>query len=539
MPRLLTILGLLVSVGGCETVSRLGDWCDAQFCPQTPVTAPDGGGGREHPPSRDEVCEQGLWGCQWKDPRQQSFLKPEAPTTAEFGSAVVLSADGQTLVAGAPRENRGGRGIDPLPVSNSRPDSGAAFVFRRQGSSWVQEAYLKASNSQAWTRFGSALALSADGNTLAVGAPTEKSNARGVDGDQTDTSLSEAGAVYVFERQASGWVQRAYVKATNTEQGDFFGAAVALSGDGRTLSVGAPFEASGSRGVDGNQNDNSAVGAGAVYMYRRQASGVWVATHYLKASNADALDSFGAKLAFSGDGHTLAVGAPAEDGCGNGVNPAATTNDCSNRGAVYVFEFQAESWTQKAYVKPRPVPGLGFGEALALSDDGALLAVGAPGDGDVAANLDLQSAGEVPLFRRLPTGWAPGDILRASPFGRSDHFGFSLSLSSEGSALVVGAPGEDGAAYGANGDASSNLTFESGAAYLWVRNAGGWTQMAYLKASNTRRGAEFGEAVAISGDAATVAIGSALETTESSGVNGAQLPDGHTEVGAVYVWLPR
>jgi hypothetical protein len=131
------------------------------------------------------------------------------------------------------------------------------------GTAWMQEAYLKASNSGAEDRFGTSVALS--GNTLAVGASLEDSAAQGVGGNQDDNSASASGAVYVFLRTGTAWLQEAYLKASNSDSVDVFGHTVALSGD--TLAVGAIYEASAAQGVGGNQDDNSAADSGAVYVF--------------------------------------------------------------------------------------------------------------------------------------------------------------------------------------------------------------------------------------------------------------------------------
>ncbi len=118
---------------------------------------------------------------------------------------------------------------------------------------FAQEAYIKASNTDADDRFGRSVALSGDGNTLAVGAAQETSAATGVNGDQADNNARFAGAVYVFTRDSGGvWTQQAYIKASNTDRVDRFGRSVALSGDGNTLAVGAFGERSAATGVNGD-----------------------------------------------------------------------------------------------------------------------------------------------------------------------------------------------------------------------------------------------------------------------------------------------
>jgi len=185
----------------------------------------------------------------------------------QFGWSVALSADGSTLAVGAIWEDSNATGIGGDQADNSASQAGAVYVFSRAGSTWSQQAYIKASNTNAGDQLGTALALSADGSTLAVGAVFEDSNATGIGGNQADNSAREAGAVYVFSRAGSVWSQQAYIKASNTNADDYFGFSLALAADGSTLAVGAFREASNATGIDGNQADNSAAGAGAVYVY--------------------------------------------------------------------------------------------------------------------------------------------------------------------------------------------------------------------------------------------------------------------------------
>src|SRR5262249_14416579 len=150
-----------------------------------------------------------------------------------FGISLALSGD--TLVVGAPDETSSAIGINGDQNNHDRPSSGAAYVFVRSGTTWTQQAYIKASNPDEVDQFGSSVALS--GDTLAVGAFNEQSAATGVNGDQRDNSVTGAGAVYVFVRSGITWVQQAYIKASNPGGNNWFGLSVALSGD--TLAVGA------------------------------------------------------------------------------------------------------------------------------------------------------------------------------------------------------------------------------------------------------------------------------------------------------------
>ena len=99
---------------------------------------------------------------------------------------------------GTNSEDSNATGVNGNQADNSASDSGAVYVFTRSGSSWSQQAYVKASNTEANDNFGISVALSADGNTLAVGAYGEDSNATGINGNQADNSASSSGAVYVY-----------------------------------------------------------------------------------------------------------------------------------------------------------------------------------------------------------------------------------------------------------------------------------------------------------------------------------------------------
>ena len=118
-------------------------------------------------------------------------------------------------------------------------------------SSLQQVAYIKASNAEAYDHFacgggsqghtGNSVALSADGSTMAIGAPCETGGATGINGNQNDNSMYASGAVYVFIRQGDSWTQQAYVKASNPGQSDHFGSSVVLSRDGNMMAVAAHF----------------------------------------------------------------------------------------------------------------------------------------------------------------------------------------------------------------------------------------------------------------------------------------------------------
>ena len=241
-----------------------------------------------------------------------------------FGIAVALSGDGKTLAVAASLEDGGDAGIDGSGADNSITNSGAVYVYVRQGKQWALQAFLKSSNPGASDFFGSALSLSADGNTLAVGASGEDSNAIGTNGNQASNAAINSGAVYVFQRSNGSWAQTTYLKATNTAAGASFGSVVAVSGDGNTLVVGAPGESGNATGANSVPADYSATDSGAAYVYRRTATS-WFIQAYLKSNQADINDDFGHAVAISHDGNRVAVGAPWKTGTPPAwVAPSAT-----------------------------------------------------------------------------------------------------------------------------------------------------------------------------------------------------------------------
>ena len=183
---------------------------------------------------------------------------------------VALSDDGNTLLSAALDEDCLATGVNPKECDNDRKadrSAGAAYIFVRNGTTWSEQAFIKASNSGANDWFGSRSALSGDGNTAAFGASLEDSSGRGVDGKQDDDKAPESGAVYFFRRNGTTWSQQHYVKAANADAYDEFGGSVALSRDGRTMVVAAHSEDSSSHGVGGNQADNGSAEAGAAYVF--------------------------------------------------------------------------------------------------------------------------------------------------------------------------------------------------------------------------------------------------------------------------------
>lgn len=406
--------------------------------------------------------------------------------------------------------------------------------------------YIKASDTTADDRLGMAVALSADGTMLAIGAPFEDSAAEGralgqeTGGNaiddcadalhlQTNCAIN-SGAVYVYTRGSAGWSQQAMIKTPTPRGGDKFGAALALNTDGSVLAIGAPEE-------DGVVHDT-----GAVHIYAR-AGTVWTHEDAVTATNPGFENFFGRSIALSGSGEVLVVAAPHEDSAETGVHAAAGGNqandctavppvNCANRaGAVYAFT-RSSGWTPQAYIKPHNTNQYDeFGTSIALSADGRVLAVGA-----VLQPTGAAQEGAVYLFDGA-AGWAQLQMIKAANRDHNDRFGSAVALSADGGRLAIGADSED------SDDASDpsinvGVNYDGGAVYVYTRDTGGvWQSEAYLKAAAISGGDKFGVVVSLSSDGNTLAVGAPFEDSAQTGIGGSNAddPSGNNS-GGVYVY---
>jgi len=396
---------------------------------------------------------------------------------------------------------------------------GAAYVFIRSASEWKQQAYLKASNAGNSDEFGRSAAIS--GNTIVIGAPYQSPTGNGISGG--------AGAAYVFVFSDGQWTEQAILRASNAGVSDEFGAAVAVSED--TILVGAPGEDSNAVGVQGDGTNNSIAQAGAAYVFVREA-GVWSQQAYLKASN-NRRGPFGAGGAFGKsvaiEGNTLVVGAREENSDATGINGNGANNNAPGSGAAYVFVRSSGAWTQAAFVKASTVRSADqFGEAVALS--GNTLVVLAPSADSKPAIFGREGAAYV--YVREGNQWSERASFGPGTGKFGDFFGSSLGLS--GDQILIGSMGDSSNATGVNADGTNESASRSGAAFLFSREGATWTQAAYIKAGIVDPRDEFGSSVAISGD--TIVIGARGESSSARQVNGSATDNGAANAGAAYVF---
>jgi hypothetical protein len=493
----------------------------------------------------------------WK---QESYIKASNNDSGgdQFGNSVSISVD--TLAVGAPRERSNQTSITNGTTSSSNNSviyTGAVYVYKRSGTSWVQEAYIKAVNSDTYDEFSK---VSISGDTLVVGVPFEDSNQTTItNGDSASSDNSNgllsassgSGAVYVYKRTGTTWVQEAYIKASNNDADDGFGYSISISGD--TLAVGAGAEDSNQTTITNGDNassDNSNAGSGAVYVYKRTGT-TWVQEAYIKAANNDAGDGFGYSISLLGD--TLVVGAANETSNENTItngDNASSNNSNARSGAVYVYKRTGTSWAQEAYIKAvNSASYNSFGTSVSISDD--TIAVGASGErsnlatitnGTTIANFsgDSSYSGAVYVYKRTGTSWAWEAFIKAVNKDEQDWFGSVVSIS--GDTLAVGTGKErSNQTTITNGDnaSSDNSNAGSGAVYVYKRTGTTWVQEAYIKAANNDVSDTFGNSVSSSGDTVVVgATGEASNLKTITNGDNASSDNSFNYGGAVYVYTP-
>ena len=359
--------------------------------------------------------------------------------------------------------------------------------------------HLQASDAAEGDVFGAAVALSRDGNTLAVGADLKTANG-------AQEAVPAAGSVYVYTRTPQGWREQARLLAPLPTSGSGFGHSLTLSDDGSRLAVGAPFESHAAA----RAGESLAGDQGVVYVFERSDSG-WSQPARLLASNAASFDWFGMSLSFAGAGDALAVGAHRHDA--RDAQGARTDS-----GAVYVFARTAAGWTeQAALTAAHAVDGAQLGKSVALSQDGQTLAAAAHASG----------LGAVHLFRRDGALWREQAVVAAANATPQNPLGSQIALSADGTTLAVGASAPEG---------TEARQRSAGSAYVFVNQAGKWRQTARLRASNSRTGDAFGERLSLSADGRVLAVSAVNESSAARGLGGEQADATAQAAGAVYVY---
>ncbi|MFL0352850.1 T9SS type A sorting domain-containing protein [Xanthomarina sp. GH4-25] len=350
------------------------------------------------------------------------------------GSAVSLSSDGSVVAIGAPYSNSS-KGL-------VRIYENVSGVWTQVGSSISGEAFNDYS--------GESVSLSSDGSIVAIGAPYNNGN-----GDRS-------GHVRVYENVSGVWMQVGQdIDGEATE--DLSGSAVSLSLDGSVIAIGAPL------------NNGNGDRSGHVRVYKN-VSGVWTQVGWDINGEVDD-DVSGIAVSLSSDGSVVAIGAGSND---NGFDS----------GHVRIYKNISGVWTQIGSDIDGEATRDHSGRAVCLSSDGSIVAIGAPeNDG----NGDRENCGHVRMFEYVSGAWTQvgNDIDGGSTNGKS---GSSVSLSSDGSIVAIGAPLNNG-----NGR-------DSGYVRIYKNVSGVWTQEGSTMYGEAE-GDHSGSAISLSSDGSVVAIG--------------------------------
>jgi hypothetical protein len=356
-----------------------------------------------------------------------------------FGVSVAISGD--YAVVGAYHDDDAGT------------SSGSAYIFKRDGTAWTEQAKITASDGAADDEFGASVAIS--GDYAVVGA----------DGD--DDAGTSSGSAYIFKRDGTAWTEQAKITASDGAATDYFGKSVAISGD---------YAIAGA-----HQGDGVVSNSGSAYIFKRDGT-AWTEQAKITASDAAVLDNFGASVAISGD--YAIVGAYHDDDAG------------TYAGSVYIFKRDEAAWTEQAKITASDAAAWDrFGYRVAISGDYAI--VGAYED-DLGGESDSAY-----IFKRDEAAWTEQAKITASDATENNLFGASVAIS--GDYAIVGAYHDDG-----TGTAS-------GSAYIFKRDGIAWTEQAKITASDAAENDIFGYSVAISGDYAVVGAHGDDDTGTASG----------------------
>ena len=412
------------------------------------------------------------FGPDWSVTPTESILRAsDAQASDRFGDATAISGDGTYAIVGAYGEDQEGGG------------AGAAYIFERSGSTWTEIEKLTASDAQAGDGFGRSLSINSDGTYAIVGAPDE------------DTGGGNAGAAYIFTRSGSTWTEQQKILSSDIQATDQLGVSVSMSSDGTYAIVGAT-------GEDGGSGDPIS-DAGAAYVFTRSGS-TWTEQAILRASDAQATDRFGNSVSINSDGSYIIVGSSLEDTGGSAA------------GAAYIFTRSGSTWTQQQKIQSSDIQaGDSFGHSVSMNQDGTYVIVAARVESGV-----LPTAGAAYIYTRSGSTWTQQQKIQSSDIQAADQFGYLVSISGDGSHVVVSTVLEDGGP----GDPLA----AAGAAYIFSRSGSTWTEIRKLTSSDLQYNDRFGGGLSISSDGSYVIVGA---FNEDGGAG-----DPLTDAGAAYIY---
>ena len=392
------------------------------------------------------------------DKEEAKLIASDKAAGDNFGHSIAISNDGTRVVVGAYNA-----------TVSSTTQAGAAYVFVKLGTTWTQEAKLVASTLEAVAGLGVSVGITADGSRATAGAWKVDAGA-----------VVDAGGVYVFLRTGTSWAQEAKLVASDPVTNAQMGQYSALSADGTRI-------------IAGCSADNS--NKGAVYIFSRSGT-TWSQETKIVTGESVSGDLFGGTVNISADSTRVVIGARGV----SYVNAVAV-------GAIYVYSRSGTAWTleQKFTTNELLASGALSGTfAIAISGDGTRIAA----ISSVVVNGNTITG--VYVFLRTGTVWTQETFFAGTDTVSGDNFGVSVSLSTDGSKLIVGSP-----------LSSPSSVTNAGSAYIFTRSGTTWTQESKIVASDKATGDRFGFSVAISGDATRTTIGARFNSPSSLSQAGA------------------
>jgi len=392
--------------------------------------------------------------------------------------------------------------------------------------------YLKSTNTSEDYEFGYVVKLSGDGNTLAIGQPSDKSTSTGVYADPEDASGLWQGSVQVFTKVDGKWEFDAYIRPDSSVNFTYFGSALDLSEDGTELFAGFSNDDSG---VAGNSLDTSLSSSGSVYVFTK-TSGVWAKTDYLQAGTIKNNARFGQSLDLSKDGQYLAVGAPNDSSGSNVINGNESDTSAAGAGSVTVFVRNPDNtWSQHAYIKASDAAADDyFGTPVQISDDGSVLAVGAYRADGVGNSAERAGVGYI--YKRSGVTWTEDAMVEASNAKAQFYFSVNIDLSGDGTTFVASSRGQSSVG-GINNDQLDDSASESGAVYVFKDSGTSWDQEAFIKADRPFIGGNFGRTALILNETGDkLYVGENGNRASSKGIDGDSFSEGKIRSGAFYIF---
>lgn len=397
-------------------------------------------------------------------PNSEEAMLSASDKAAEdyFGSTIAIDDTGTRVIVGA-------YGVD----TNSLSYAGKAYIFVRSGSTWTQEAILKANTPATAGYFGFSVAITGSGDRVAIGA-------YGADG-----SIASSGTLYIFNRSGTTWTQEARFAAGSLNANDQFGYCVAIDSTGDRVAVGAPM------------NDLNASDGGVVFIFKRNVT-TWTQEARIVPSEINTNIQFGTSLDITSDGSRIVAGAPFL------VAGSITAN-----GRAYVFVRSGTTWSQEQIIANSDAPATydNYGSKVAISGDGTRLVVGCLGK-EYSSYTD---AGACYVYSRSGSSWSFERKLISSTVNSYSNFGGAIAINNNGTRIAIG-------------EGTVQAGSKKGAVHTYTRSGTTWTFETKIIASQAFTG--IGASVDITSDGSRIA----------SGNHSSEVVAGMPNAGAAYIF---